>query len=90
MTKEELLSSEFLKQFKDSKDFGNFMDSLYKRGVESMLQGEIESHLGYSKNQKKPIRIMQEMVMVKRRSRLSMGSLILMFPEIGNQNLNHK
>jgi len=47
MTKEELLSSEFLKQFKDSKDFGNFMDTLYKRGVETMLQGEIESHLGY-------------------------------------------
>ncbi len=53
MTKEELLSSEFLKQFKDSKDFGNFMDTLYKRGVETMLQGEIESHLGYSKNQKR-------------------------------------
>lgn len=28
MTQEELLSSEFLKQFKDSKDFGNFMDTL--------------------------------------------------------------
>lgn len=53
MTKEELLSSEFLKQFKDSKDFGNFMDNLYKRGVETMLQGEIEAHLGYSKNQKR-------------------------------------
>lgn len=25
MTKEELLNSEFLKQFKDSKDFGNFL-----------------------------------------------------------------
>jgi len=52
MTKEELLSSEFLKQFKDSKDFGSFMDNLYKRGVETMLQGELEAHLGYSKNQK--------------------------------------
>jgi len=53
MTKEELLNGEFLKQFKDSKDFGNFMDTLYKRGVETMLQGEIEAHLGYSKNQKR-------------------------------------
>ena len=53
MTKEELLSSEFLQQFKDSKDFGNFMDNLYKRGVETLLQGEIEAHLGYSKNQKR-------------------------------------
>ena len=54
MTKEELLNSEFLKQFKDSKDFGSFMDELYKRGVESMLQGEIEAHLGYSKHQRRP------------------------------------
>ena len=28
MTKEELLNGEFLKQFKDSKDFGNFIDTL--------------------------------------------------------------
>ena len=52
MTQEELLSSEFLKQFKNSKDFGSFMDTLYKRGVETMLQGEIEAHLGFSKNEK--------------------------------------
>ncbi len=50
MTTEELLNSEFLKQFKDSKDFGKFMDQLYKRGVESMLEGEIEAHLGYPKH----------------------------------------
>jgi transposase-like protein len=54
MEKEDLLNDEFLKQFKNSKDFGSFMDKLYKRGVESMLQGEIEAHLGYSKNQPKP------------------------------------
>ena len=36
MTQEELLNGEFLKQFKDSKDFGNFMDTLYKRGVETI------------------------------------------------------
>jgi len=50
MTTEELLNSDFLKQFKDSKDFGKFMDDLYKRGVESMLEGEIEAHLGYPKH----------------------------------------
>ncbi|MDP3945334.1 MAG: IS256 family transposase [Lutibacter sp.] len=51
MNKDELLNSDFLKQFKDSKDFGNFMDDLYKRGVETMLEGELEAHLGYSKNE---------------------------------------
>jgi transposase-like protein len=50
MTKEELLSSDFLKQFKDSKDFGSFVDELYKRGVETMLEGELEAHLGYPKH----------------------------------------
>ena len=50
MTKEELLNSEFLKQFKDSKDFTGFVSELYKRGVESMLEGEIEAHLGYPKH----------------------------------------
>jgi transposase-like protein len=54
MNKEELLKEEFLKQFKNSKDFGNFMEQLYKRGIESMLQGEMEAYLGYKKNQNKP------------------------------------
>ena len=36
MTKEELLNGEFLKQFKDSKDFGNFMDTLYKLHLASL------------------------------------------------------
>ncbi len=54
MDKDDLLNEEFLKQFKNSKDFGSFMDNLYKRGVETMLKGEIEAHLGYAKNQSNP------------------------------------
>lgn len=54
MDTDDILNQEFLKQFKNSKDFGNFMDKLYKRGVEAMLQGEIEAHLGYAKNHIKP------------------------------------
>ena len=50
MTKEELLNSEFFKQFKDSKDFTSFLSELHKRGIESMLEGELEAHLGYSKH----------------------------------------
>jgi len=50
MKKEELLSGEFLKQFKNSKDFGSFMDELYTRGVEKMLEGELDAHLGYAKH----------------------------------------
>ena len=51
MKKEELFDPEFLKQLKNSKDFGDFMDQLYKRGVEQMLEGELDDHLGYEKHQ---------------------------------------
>lgn len=47
-----LLDKEFLKNFKDSKDFMTFMDQVYKRGIESMLEGELDSHLGYEKHVK--------------------------------------
>jgi len=55
MKKEELLDGDFLKQFKNSKDFSNFVDQLYKRGVEKMLEGELDAHLGYEKHQESPI-----------------------------------
>ena len=48
-TKEDFLNSDFLKQFKDSKEFSAFMEQLYVRGVEKMLEGEMDAHLGYDK-----------------------------------------
>ena len=52
MKKEDLLNEEFLKQFKTSEEFSSFMEKLYKRGVEKMLEGELDSHLGYDKHEK--------------------------------------
>lgn len=49
MNKDELLNSDFLKQFKNSNEFSGFMEQLYKRGVEKMLEGELDNHLGYEK-----------------------------------------
>jgi transposase-like protein len=46
----EMLTPEFLKQFKDSKDLNNFIDQLFVKGVEQMLDGELETHLGYPKH----------------------------------------
>jgi transposase-like protein len=54
MKKEDFLSKEFLKQFKDSREFGSFIDDIYKRGIEAMLEGELDAHLGYLKNQNRP------------------------------------
>ena len=50
MKKEDFFDKEFLKQFKNSKEFGSFIDDLYSRGVEKMLEGELDAHLGYEKH----------------------------------------
>ena len=52
MQAEDFLNDNFLKQFKDGKEFMSFMDQMYKRGVEKMLEGELDAHLGYAKHDK--------------------------------------
>ena len=42
ITKEDFFNAEFLKQFKDSKEFTAFMEELYVRGKEKVLEAEIE------------------------------------------------
>lgn len=43
-------SKEFFKQFKDKENFQEYFNSLFKHGIEAMLQAELEEHLGYSKH----------------------------------------
>lgn len=43
---------DFFKKF-SKEEFNSFFDKLFKEGVQQMLQGEMEEHLGYSKYQKK-------------------------------------
>lgn len=45
----QVLTPEFLKQFKDSGELNSFMEQLYARAMEQMLEGEMDSHLGYEK-----------------------------------------
>ena len=52
MKKEDLLSDEFLKQFKTGEDLYGFLAQLQKRGLEKMLEGELDAHLGYDKHEK--------------------------------------
>jgi transposase-like protein len=52
MKKEELLNSDFLKQFSTGEELNSFLKELQKRGVEQLLEGELDAHLGYSKHQK--------------------------------------
>jgi len=50
MRKEELLNDEFFKQFKSGKEFESFLSQLHKRGIEQMLEGELDHHPGYDKH----------------------------------------
>ncbi|WP_188619046.1 IS256 family transposase, partial [Christiangramia forsetii] len=52
MKKEDLFSDEFLKQFKSGDQLNSFLKELQKRGIEKMLEGELDGHLGYDKSQK--------------------------------------
>jgi transposase-like protein len=50
MKKEDLLNDDFLKQFKNGEELNSFIDRLRKRGVEQLLEGELDAHLGYEKH----------------------------------------
>ncbi|MBK9632907.1 MAG: IS256 family transposase [Saprospiraceae bacterium] len=50
MKKEDLLSTEFLKQFTNAEQLNSFIKEIQKRGVEQLLEGELDSHLGYDKH----------------------------------------
>ena len=41
----------FFKQFKNKDDFSGYFNSLFKQGIEEMLQVEMEEHLGYPKHE---------------------------------------
>ena len=52
MKKEDLLNDDFLKQFKSGEELNDFLKQIQKRGIEKMLEGELDGHLRYDKNQK--------------------------------------
>jgi len=52
MEKEDLLNDDFLKQFKSADELNDFLKQIQKRGIEKMLEGELDGHLGYDKHQK--------------------------------------
>lgn len=50
MKKEDLLNEDFLKQFKNGDELNSFIQQLKKRGIEQLLEGELDSHLGYERH----------------------------------------
>lgn len=50
ITKDEILDSDFFKQFNTHEELESCLSELYSRGIENLLQGEMDHHLGYSKH----------------------------------------
>ncbi|MDM1409043.1 transposase, partial [Myroides sp. DF42-4-2] len=50
METKDLFPDEFFKQFKTGDDLQNFLKDLQKRGIEKMLEGELDAHLDYDKH----------------------------------------
>lgn len=44
------LPKDFAKGFAKKEDFHTYFESLYKQGIEQLLQAELDSHLGYDKH----------------------------------------
>ncbi len=51
MKKEEFLNDDFLKQFKTGDELNSFLKTIQKRGIEKILEGELDAHLDYEKHQ---------------------------------------
>src|ERR1700749_2714806 len=51
MKPEDIITDEFLKQFKTGKELNDFLAQIQKRGIEKMLEGELDGHLGYDKHE---------------------------------------
>ena len=51
MKKEDFLNDDFLKQFKTGEELSSFLKSIQKRGIEKMLEGELDAHLDYERHQ---------------------------------------
>ena len=52
MKKEDILNKEFLKQFKTGEELSSFIHQLQQRGIEQILEGEMDNHLGYEKHER--------------------------------------
>ena len=50
MKQDAFFDKDFFKQFKSSEEFNDFFSTLHKRGIEAMLEGELDTHLGYDKH----------------------------------------
>ena len=77
---DEVLSKEFLSQFKTEADVSKFLKQLHAQVLEKMLEGEMDAHLGYEKNSVTGnIPATPGMAVIRRKSRPNMERLSFLF-----------
>ena len=79
---DEVLSKEFLSQFKTEADVSKFLKQLHAQVLEKMLEGEMDAHLGYEKNSVAGniTPATPAMAVIRRKSKPNMESLSFPFP----------
>ena len=86
---DEVLSKEFLSQFKTEADVSKFLKQLHAQVLEKMLEGEMDAHLGYEKNSVAGITVViHATAAIRRKSRLNMESLSFLFHVTVTANLS--
>ena len=53
MKPDEILNDAFLSKFKNATELTQFLEDLHKRGIEKILEGELDAHLDYPKHEKR-------------------------------------
>jgi putative transposase len=86
MKKEELFNDDFLKQFKTGDELNIFLKELQKRGIEKMIEGDLDGHLDYERYQKRKGDNSRNGIPKTRYIPLS-GSPRFRYPEIGTHSL---
>ena len=86
---DEVLSKEFLSQFKTEADVSKFLKQLHAQVLEKMLEGEMDAHLGYEKNSVAGNNSgNSRKAAIRRKSRLNMESLSFLFHVTVTANLS--
>ena len=69
----------FLKQLQTGDQLNSFLAQLQKRGIEKILEGELDAHLGYDKHSKAPAAIARN-GSIKKNVKTSFGESSIQVP----------
>jgi transposase-like protein len=85
---DEVLSKEFISQFKTEADVSKFLKQLHAQVLEKMLEGEMDDHLGYEKNSMETTPATLGMAVIRKRFIQDMENLSSPFRVTATVSLN--